>query len=262
MNNLVIAVSPDSSLELLRAFADIIVLDKEQLPSKVGHYDTVYIRSHFSQPSTLPQVYRTEIETLVRQAKEVNPEVVFVDGMDTVDAIVKFEDKWSQYEIFGKYMPRTARYNEGDDVSDFIRPVFKARLSSRGQGVTWNQGEATSESATWIVQETLDIQEELRIFVIHGKAFPLGAIRQSMTAESTAAIMNSRELTRDEIEFAKKVVGAFPSLDIVGLDVARTIDGQLKIMEVNRSPGFAKFYALTSINLANELYADSELLVL
>lgn len=45
-----------------------------------------------------------------------------------------------------------------------------------------------------------------------------------------------------------------PELDIAGIDVARTTKGKLIAIEINRSPGFAKFYELTGFNLADQLY--------
>lgn len=90
MNNLVIAVSHDSSLDLLRQFADVIVLDKESVPADIKAYDTVYIRSHFGQPSASPQNFRTQIDDLASQARRQNPALKFVDSIDSVDDILAF----------------------------------------------------------------------------------------------------------------------------------------------------------------------------
>lgn len=254
MKNLVIAVSPDSSLELLKPFADIVVLDKGVIQKSGTAYGTVYIRSHFSQPSTLPQKFRTEIDTLVQQVKTKNPAVTFIDGMDTVDAIVAFEDKWLQYKTFANFMPRTQLYDGELSVSDFTRPIYKNRLSSRGSGVTWDSNKISGIPSDWIVQESLDIREELRVYIIRGEVYPIGAVKQSMTEGNKAQGTHSRDLTQDEISFASSLMKQVPTLDIVGIDIARTVDGVLKLMEVNRSPGFAKFYELTGFNLAGKLY--------
>ena len=254
MKNLVISVSPDSSLELLGSFADVIILDKHPIPSNVAAYDTVYIRSHFSQPSTLPQNFRSEINSIVQRVKHLNQKIKFVDGMDNVDSIVECEDKWLQYKIFGEFMPRTELLHDATDSSSFVRPVFKNRLSSRGKGVTWDKAEADPSTYDWIVQESLDIDEELRIYVICGEVYPIVVIRQSMTSKRNTQATDSRKLTQDEIDFSSNVMSRAPSLDIVGLDMARTSDGSLCLMEVNRSPGFAKFKHLTGADLASVLY--------
>lgn len=254
MKNLVIAVSPDSSLELLGSYADIIILDKDPPSNNMTVYDTVYIRSHFSQPSTLPQKFRSEIDNLVQRAKNLNPEVKFIDNMDNVDTIVDFEDKWLQYKSFGEFMPRTELFDDNVNISSFVRPVFKERLSSRGQGVTWDKEMATPSTQGWIIQESLDISEELRIYVICGEVYPVGVVRQNMTSQQNTQAIDSRKLMHDEIDFSSNVISRFSGLDLIGLDIARTSDGRLGLMEVNRSPGFAKFGQLTGVDLASMLY--------
>lgn len=253
MKHLVIAVSLDSSLELLEKYAEVVVLDKKPVAGIDKAYDTVYIRSHFSHPNTLPQNFRTEIDELIRNAKRNNPGIQCIDNMDTVDKIVQFEDKWFQYQHFQDFMPQTQLYN-GHDLSSIDRPVFKKRLSSRGTGVTWDQDDVIGQASGWIVQESLDISEELRIYIIRNTVYSIGAVRQSKTTQQSTQATSSRSLTKDEIAFASEISEKASNLDIVGLDVIRTTDGQLKLLEVNRSPGFAAFEKLTNINLADELY--------
>lgn len=254
MKNLVLAVSPDSSLELLKRYADILILDKDFDEVVDSHYDTVYIRSHFSQLSTMPQNFRKEINDVVQRTKDTNHKIKFIDDMDNVDAIVAFEDKWQQYITFGKFMARTEILDSHTDMSSYERPIYKNRLSSRGSGVTWDRQKTVEAINGWIVQESLDIREELRIYIILGEVYSIGAVKQSMTEENGAQSVDSRGLAKDEIDFSARIIQQFPSLDIAGIDIARTIDGDLFLLEVNRSPGFAKFYDLTGINLADKLY--------
>lgn len=256
MDHLVIAVSPDSSLELLGAFADIIVLDKEPVSTSIPFYETIYLRTHFGQPATLPQVFRTEIDDIFQRAKQINPNIKCIDDTSSVDTALSIEDKWRQYEIFGSFMPRTKLLNGDHDVSGFKRPVFKNRLSSHGNGVTWNIDETTSPKDDWLIQESLDIAEELRVYVIKGEVYPVGAIRQSKTSHQSTQAVAARSLVQDEVDFSAKVGQQAPTLDIIGLDIARTSDGKLYLMEVNRSPGFGRFFELTGINLAIVLYGE------
>ena len=253
MNNLVISVTPDSSLSLLNKYADIITLDDGATGTAHSNYETVYVRSHFSKPETLPQNFRKEIDAIVKAVKDANPDVRFIDAMDNVDAIVAFEDKWRQYQTFGKFMPRTELLGHAD-VSSFTRPIYKKRLSSRGSGVTWMHENVTGAADEWIAQETIEIKEELRIYVINGEVYPVTAVKQSMIEGQKAEGINSRLLTQDEIEFTAKLKESAPELDFVGIDIARADDGMLYLMEVNRSPGFAKFEELTGVNLADKLY--------
>jgi len=257
MKHLVIAVSADSSLELLGSYADIIVLDKELIPSSMKHYETLYIRSHFGQQALLPQMFRHEIELIVRLAKQKNPDIKFIDGADTVDKILAFEDKWLQFNTFGGFMPKTKLLFNTLDASGFERPIMKKRLSSRGNGVTWDVNKVTNPLNDWIMQESLDINEELRVYVIRGNVYPIGAVRQSMTIVQRAQAVSSRNLTQDEIAFSFKVGSNAKGMDIVGLDIARTAGGELRLMEVNRSPGFAAFSKLTGINIASLLYEEA-----
>jgi len=259
MKHLVVAVSPDSSLELLGEYADILVLDKEPAPDTIPFYESLYIRSHFGQPSTLPQVFRKEIEHIVQQAKITNPNIKFIDATDTVEKILATEDKWQQYERFSTFMPKTQLLNEKADTASFVHPVFKNRLSSRGNGVTWDIEQVTGLREDWLIQESIDIIEELRVYVIHGKVYPVGAIRQSKSLVQNTQAVDYRELKDEEIEFSSKVADKAPNLDIIGLDIARASDNKLYLMEANRSPGFGVFNKLTGINLASFLYGEASI---
>lgn len=259
MKNLVIGVSPESSLELLGSFADVVKLDKDLVDNKVLDYDTVYIRSHFSEPSLTPEYFRTEINSLVHSVKSINPKVRFIDSMDNVDAIMAFEDKWLQYVTFGSFMPRSEKYDDGVDISSFVHPIYKHRLSSNGSGVTWDKEKAVYSNNEWIIQESLNIQEELRIYIIFGEVYPIGAVRRSMTEGQKAQAIDFRKLSEDEIDFSLNVMKRSINLDVVGIDAARTLDGELSLIEVNRSPGFAKFEKLTGVNLASVLYEKLDL---
>lgn len=254
MKHLVVTVSPDSSIDLLRSYADVVLLDAESLPELKTAYDTLYIRSHFSSPATLPQNFRSQIDSIVQTVHSTHPHVRYIDNMSTVDAIVAFEDKWHQYVLFGEFMPRTELYDNSVDLASFSRPVFKKRLSSRGSGVTWDETKTSNTSNEWIVQESLDIVEELRVYVVHGEVYPTGVVHQSKTEDTDVVVLNSRALTSAEMDFSKRVMRGALAIEAAGIDMARTADGRLWLMEVNRSPGFAKFYDHTGVNLADALY--------
>ena len=253
MKHLVISVSPDSSLSLLGKFADLILLDKQATTEVTLSYDSLYIRSHFSKAETMPQLFHNEIKDLVKHAQRLNPKITFVDQIDAVDEIVAFEDKWNQYQLFSNLMPNTELFASAN-ISSFKRPIYKNRLSSRGNGVTWNVSDAAKIKSDWIVQESIDIKEELRIYVIKGIVYPIGAVRDSMTESQKAQVVNSRKLGDDEIEFALEVAKLAPKMDFIGLDIAKTHDGHIYLMEVNRSPGFKAFEEVSHVNLASILY--------
>lgn len=251
MKHLVISVSAESSIELLGEYADVILLDQPQIPDITESYETLYIRSHFSKPELQPQKFRRQIDTLVSQALRINKNIKFIDEMSTVDSIVAFEDKWQQYQTFSTFMPRTQLLSAS---ATFAKPIFKKRISSRGNGVTWDISEVVGSKDEWIMQESLDIVEELRVYVICGNVYPVGAIRQSMSMTQKTQVASFRELTQDEIEFASMLWQFTPHLDMIGLDMIRTAEGILRLLEVNRSPGFGAFAELANVNLATLLY--------
>lgn len=79
-----------------------------------------------------------------------------------------------------------------------------------------------------------------------------------MTPQQKTQAVASRRLTEQEIEFAAIIAARAPGLDLIGLDIVRTKGGQLYLLEVNRSPGFAAFANLTGVNLANILYTRDQ----
>ena len=255
MNHLVVTVSPESSVDLLSKHADIILLDQVNVTKVLSIYKSIYVRSHFSKAELQPQNFQDTITAIVSRAKSLNPNIHVVDGMDTVEKIIGFEDKWNQYQIYSEFMPQTEVLNTLNDSND-QEFIYKKRLSSRGLGVTADLSEVTGPENEWIVQEKLDIDEEIRVYVIRGKVYPKGAVRRSMAANQMTQSISVRELTNDEIAFASAVGQRSNALNMIGLDVARTSDGTLQLMEANRSPGFGAFAELTQVNLADVLYAD------
>ncbi|MEO7905008.1 MAG: YheC/YheD family protein, partial [Candidatus Saccharimonadales bacterium] len=99
---------------------------------------------------------------------------------------------------------------------------------------------------------------ELRIYAIRGTVYPIAAVRQSKTHHQKTRVTDIRQLTRDEIDFSTKIHARISSIDLLGIDIARTVDGKLHLIEVNRSPGFAAFTALTNVNLSGLLYSAIE----
>ena len=255
MNHLVVTVSPESSVDLLSKHADIILLDQVNVTKVLSIYKSIYVRSHFSKAELQPQNFQDTITAIVSRAKSLNPNIHVVDGMDTVEKIIGFEDKWNQYQIYSEFMPQTRVLNTKNNTNS-QKFIYKKRLSSRGLGVTADLSEVTGSVNDWIAQEKLDIDEEIRVYIIRGTVYPLGAVRSSMTTNRKTLSINARELINDEIAFASAISQRSNELDMIGLDVARTNDGTLQLMEVNRSPGFGAFAELTQVNLSDVLYAD------
>ena len=79
-------------------------------------------------------------------------------------------------------------------------------------------------------------------------------MHESLTEQSKVQVINTRVLGEDEVIFTGNCMKQVPFIDFAGLDIARDINGKLWLMEVNRSPGFAKYFGQTGVNLANTLY--------
>lgn len=249
MVHLVVTTRSDTSVDYFRPLAEVIFVDEGDVGPLSEGYDTLYIRSHFSRPETMPQRFEGIIDSLGRglTSRGVRP----IDSMSSVAHILDFEDKWRQYNIFKDLMPETALGSKSASMNG--PKIYKRRLSSRGSGIVWSEGDMSDSASDWIVQPVLNILEELRVYIIKGVAFPKVAVRQSKTREDRVLVKNIRDISDDELGFSMAVYNKMPSLDFIGLDVALTDTGPV-LIEVNRSPDFSTFSELCGENLAGVLY--------
>jgi len=250
MKHLVVTTRSDLSVEQLQPFTDVLFLEELHGNNPVSQeYASVYFRSHFSRPATMPQNFAAEIDMITEQF--VGQDVYFVDHVTNVEAILAIEDKWSQYQLLGEYMPETYLASESPLGGQSL--IFKKRLSSRASGIAWSRDEISGDLIDWIVQPRLEILEELRIYAVRGVICPMAAVRQSKTENQKVKVTELRPLSNEEIAFAEHVCSKIPQLDFVGLDVVVTPEGPA-LIEVNRSPDFAAFTKIADANLAEQLY--------
>lgn len=249
--HLLVTTTSDLSLDYFRPFCDVILLDREYPHNgkNVDDRKSVYVRSHFSRPRTMPQNFKREIDGIGQRAEEL--QIPIVDTMGTVHEIVTFEDKWHQFQMFAKYMPETRLATEVFSDNDSV--IFKKRISSQGTGIAWHYEDITGDVNGWVCQRTLDIREELRVYVVRGEVIEVAAVRQSKTIDQKIKVVGIRKLTEQERQFAASVCQVCIQLDFVGLDIAVT-SGGLRLIEVNRSPDFASFAKKSGMNLAGLLY--------
>ncbi len=124
--------------------------------------------------------------------------------------------------------------------------VAKPQNGTRGQGVELVKSESElmdygkRHNESLIIQEKIDIQEEYRVFIIGNKS--LGTCMKKNKSLEIPASTVAFEYTRDEeIEnFALKAASCQHG-DIFGVDVARTKEGELFVIECNRNPNFTLF---------------------
>ena len=95
----------------------------------------------------------------------------------------------------------------------------------------------------------MDIQEELRVYAIFGNPVEQATIKTSKSPESKVKVVGKRQLTEKEKDICKKIA-VLSGLDFIGIDLAVLKNGELKLIEVNRSPQFKRFV---------EMYGESPL---
>lgn len=202
----------------------------------------------------MPQKFRTRIDQIVHDGKQNNRSIRFVDTIASVDQLLDIEDKWLQFQKYSDLMPDTQLFHGERQNSQFVRPVYKKRLSSRGAGVTWDSSIVFSNHHDWVVQESIDIKEELRVYLVAGSVYPIATVRSSKTSQQRTKALTTRYLSESETVFCREVADRSSSLDFVGIDIARDRSDNLYLIEVNRSPGFSAFFDMTHVNLAQLLY--------
>ena len=207
--------------------------------------DSIYFRDPFTSATYDSRTVQQTISTIYKQY----PDVTYVD--DTKEfADILFEDKWEQYRIFSDIMPKTTLYSP---QSKFIegRNILKKRISSRGKQVFFTKKTVSSDE--YIVQELLAINSEYRVYVVNGTIVNIVGIRISKTPESKVKLVSCSPIPADVRLFTEALLPRLQSFNLIGLDIARTKEQRLLLIEVNRSCQFNRFYVLTHINLAELL---------
>ena len=125
--------------------------------------------------------------------------------------------------------------------------LAKPRISQRAKDILLHLDREIDDG--WIIQELLDIKEELRVYAIFGEVVPQATIKTSK-ASGKVKVVGGRLLNAKEKDFCKKIA-ELSKLDFIGVDLAILKNGDLKCIEVNRSPQFSRFI---------EIYGEKPLL--
>lgn len=101
--------------------------------------------------------------------------------------------------------------------------------------------------ASVIIQKKLDIISEFRVMVVNGRS--LGSVRKEGEGIAKNAAQGSTFVSVDDPEVEAFAVEAAQSHTgiVQGIDVARTSDDQLYVIEANRTPNFTAFREATGI---------------
>ena len=201
--------------------------------------DLVYFRDPFNDPEYQPDPFH--IDQLISQHQNAQ----IVDHITSFQDILNLEDKYLQSETYQDFYPATWLPSQHEFVPG--SNLAKPRISQRAKNILFDlEGRALDDS--WIIQELLDIQEELRVYVVCGDILDQASIKSSK-ASGKVKIIGDRPLTPGEIVFVHQVMEKCP-LDVVGFDIAVLPGGQYKIIEANRSPQFLRYTERTGLNLA------------
>lgn len=227
----------DTSLEFFKqAGWTVHYYDEPLVPHSA---DLVYFRDPFNDPEYQPDPFH--IDQLIAQHRDAQ----IVDRITSFQDILELEDKYLQSQSYKNLYPTTWLPSQHEFVPG--SNLAKPRISQRAKNILFELDGHTLDDS-WIIQELLDIQEELRVYVVCGDVLDQASIKSSK-ASGKVKIIGDRALTPEEIVFVHQALEQCP-LDVVGFDIAVLPGGQYKIIEANRSPQFLRYSERTGINLA------------
>lgn len=217
-----------------------------QEPGKT--WDFIYIRgpfikSDFDDP---------RIKDALQKVLDTNRQAYVLDGINDFSDLL-LEDKWRQYELLKDLMPETQPLKTLPDA-DLNGWLIKKRISGRSRDIHFNASELGQDidPRDYITQKRLDIETEIRAFMIGGKPeLPLEIKASKSPTGKTKVIGMKTDVPPEVLEICAQVASRL-RFDFMGLDIAQTPKGFF-LIEVNRSPQFRSYYQSNSINLAEKL---------
>lgn len=217
---------------------------KERLTS--CHYDYIYIRDPFHFTSE-----KSEFEEKIRFILKHCKDSYMIDSIQDLEDIY-FEDKWAQYQIFSAFMPKTQILKDAKELND--RKIIKKRISSRSKGIVFDAKDLSGKDVSeYIIQDKINIEKELRIYVIFDEIIKTASIKTSKTEESKVHVTATETLSPELENFVQEIIKK-TKFDFMGLDIVKE-KNELYLLEVNRSCFFTGFFRETSMNLA-EVFID------
>lgn len=207
--------------------------------------DLVYFRDPFNDDSYIPNP--TQITKLIQE----HHDAYIIDRLEDFDSILEAEDKLLQSRQYQDLYPRTWLPSQQTFITG--KHLAKPRISQRAKDILFELGDRDLDD-NWIIQELLDVKEELRVYAIKGEIIQPASVK-SPKSSGAVKVIGVRTLTIKEEQFIRQALQHCP-LDLVGFDLAILQNGEMKIIEANRSPQFRRYAERTGINLA-ELIARS-----
>lgn len=202
-------------------------------------YNIIYLRDPFNDYDI-----SSCVEEYVENALKTFHFSYSIDGITSYEQIKSFEDKYCQFMLYSDFMPNTFLPSNGAFCNG--KHLAKKRISQRAKDIYFSEEKFDDN---YIIQDLMDIREELRIYAIFGNLVEQATIKTSKSPDSKVKVVGKRQLTEKEKEICKKIAN-LSGLDFIGIDLAILKNGNLKLIEVNRSPQFKRFV---------ELYGESPL---
>lgn len=228
----VITTVKDLSADIFREHGwNIYFYDK--LPENSMYYDTIYMRDPFNDYNVA-----FHAEKYVENALKVFRFSKSIDNITTYKQMEFFEDKYHQFIQYSDFMPNSFLPSDGAFCDG--RHLAKKRISQRAKDIYFSKANFDD---SYIIQDLMDIQEELRIYAVFGDLVEQATIKTSKSPSSKVKVIGKRYLTEKEKEMCRKIA-VVSRLDFIGIDLAVLRNGNLKLIEVNRSPQFKRFVEL------------------
>lgn len=247
---LLVSTPSDYSIELFQAKAASLIqptiINYGEISEKISdQFDYIYLRDPFNHPNYDKEQTKMTVDNLTSRYNSA----YWVDKAKSYEDLL-FEDKWRQYQLFKETMPPTSLLDrllaEGK--------IIKKRISARAIGIYFRQSDLPPghEPNDYIVQPRIDIERELRVYMIGNKIIKPAVYKTSKTPDSKVKIADVANELPAEVTRICESVYVIAGLDFAGLDIAQTPDG-CYLLEVNRSCQFKGYQHLTGVNLAVEL---------
>lgn len=196
--------------------------------------------------------------------------VVFGHEERTPFSYRKFDNHLKFLEFFPKtfYFTKNTKeiaLNFLDKAKISLPFILKPEGSSKGIGValikneedfiSYFDNEEVQNYSDFIMQEYLDVLNEYRVFVLGKKS--LGAcekIGENLIAKNFAQGGSFVYVKDEEIESLAERLSLEIEHHILGFDIIRTKNGDLKLLEINAWPAFMGFEKASKINMAEKIF--------
>lgn len=195
-------------------------------------YEVAYYRDPFNDDSISEKMVEESLKQIHGSRS--------IDNIKTYAEMLSFEDKYNQYKIYHDLMPKTFLPSRCYPLEK-DKYLAKKRISQRSKDIIFDLSDDRIDD-NYIIQEIIEIDEELRAYIIFGKVIRQATIKSSKI-NGKVKVVGKRNLNEAELGFCQAVADR-TNLDFVGIDLAVLKNGEIKLIEVNRSPQFLKYAEL------------------